>query len=87
MAELRLQSLPGVLLPGDVLSILSAVGEVKGPQIAETLRRRSMQLRPDLLGDYPRETSVSRASRDSTAISSLADRDGKLSSIFDKLVS
>ena len=70
--------LPGVLLACHILPVFTAIREIQLPEIIDALRSWSVKLLPDLPCDYSRETRVSRASRDSTAILSSTDGKGEL---------
>src|SRR5688500_13897381 len=49
LTEHRHQSLPGVLLPGDVATVLKSVRKIERPQVGDALRRGGMKLLPDLV--------------------------------------
>ena len=86
MPEHKLQSFPGVFLACHNPAVLPAICQIELPEVGDPLRGWSVQLPPDLLGYYPGEARVSRASRDSTAILAASDRDGKLSSMADEFI-
>lgn len=86
MSELRLQSLPSVLLARDILPVLTTIGEIEAPEIKDALGSRLMELVKDLIGYRAGVTKVSRPSRDATTSRSLSDREGVFATVFDELV-